>query len=330
MKCHPWKSSALCVFAPRPEEVDRFCGFIRNELMPDGIDTIVLIVRYDYQFESHPECRGLYPLSREDVRKMVETCRECGIHLVPKMNLLGHQSIQGKKENDGLLLGHPEFDETPEVEEIFYSRSICPNHPEVFTLVCDLMDELVDVFEADTLHIGMDEIFEIGKCPRCRDKSTGEILAKWVTKLHDHLAERGVKTWMWGDRLLNAELVEHTWEGSDNGTETALSMLPKDIVITDWHYEDRKSYPSVDVFADAGMQIYLCPFHVPENAKKFLDYAAAHDRGNILGVMETTWTPLKFFMDGLEGKPLEDDGTWCKDSTPNIVRCYKMLFRNEE
>ena len=76
---YPWKSKAINLFAPHPEEVDRFCRFIREQLIPDGIDTIVLIVRYNYAFQSHPECRGLYPLSRGDVRKMAETCRECGI-----------------------------------------------------------------------------------------------------------------------------------------------------------------------------------------------------------------------------------------------------------
>lgn len=329
MKKHPWKSSALCVFAPYPEEVDRFCNFIKKEIAPDGIDTIVVIMRYNYQFESHPECRGLQPLSLADVKKMLATCKECGIHLVPKMNLMGHQSIQGKKENDGLLLGHPELDETPEIEETYYARSICPSHPDALPLVCDLMDEMVDAFEADTLHIGMDEIFDIGKCPRCRDKSTGELLAGWVTAIHDHLAARGVKTWMWGDRLLNAEVVEHTWEGADNGTETALPLLPKDIVITDWHYEDRKEYPSAGIFADAGLQVYLCPFRSAENAAKFIEYSAAHDKGNILGVMETTWTPLKFFMDGLEGIEFEE-GSWYKNTMPDIVRCYKSLFRGEE
>ena len=63
---YPWKSKALNIFAPHPDEVDRFCAFIENELVQDGIDTIMMIVRYNYEFTSHPECRGDYPLSKTD------------------------------------------------------------------------------------------------------------------------------------------------------------------------------------------------------------------------------------------------------------------------
>ena len=45
--------------------------------------------------------------------------------------------------------------------------------------------------------------------------------------------------------------------------------------------------------------------------------------------METTWTPLKWFMDGMEGKELEDL-KWYKGAMPHIVRCYDWLFRPEE
>jgi len=134
---------------------------------------------------------------------------------------------------------------------------------------------------------------------------------------------------MWGDRLLNAKVVDHTWEGADNGTETALPLLPKDIVITDWHYEDRAEYPSAGIFAEAGLQVYLCPFRSAENAAKFIDYSAAHDKGNIIGVMETTWIPLKYFMDALEGIEFAE-GARYKDVAPHIAECYKSLFRCEE
>ena len=53
---YPWKGRGLNMFAPTHEEVDRFCDFVEKHLVPDKIDTILLIVRYNYMFESHPEC----------------------------------------------------------------------------------------------------------------------------------------------------------------------------------------------------------------------------------------------------------------------------------
>ena len=327
---YPWKSRGLCVFAPEPNEVDRFCSFIENTLVADKIDTLVLIVRYNYMFEKHPECRGDAPLSKEDVKKMVAVCRKHGIDLIPDMNLLGHQSIQGEKENDGLLRGHPEFDETPDIQEPEYSRSLCPNHPDVLPVVLSLMDEIADAFECTTFHIGMDEVFYIGLCERCKDKDKGEILAEWVNKLSSHLKQKGIKTMMWGDRLLNAFECHHgPWDASQNGTWTAMETIDKDIIITDWHYHNWPAFHSVEVFAKAGMKIYLSTFNVKENAKLFLDYAKEHDGGNILGVMETTWVSCRAFMDGMEGKEIEDI-SWFKDGMVHIKDCYEWLFRENK
>lgn len=325
---YPWRSKALNIFAPHPEEVDRFCAFVKDKLAKDGIDTIVMIVRYNYRFTSHPECRGDFPLSYEDVQKMVVTCRDCGIELIPNMNLMGHQTIQDYKEPDGLLRGHPAFSETPIDEEPEYAYSLCPSHPEIFGVVTDLMDELIEAFRPHYFHMGMDEIFYIGKCERCAGADPGELFAAWVNKLADHLLVKGITPMMWGDRLLNAgELGYGPWDASQNGTWTALGKVRKEIIITDWHYYNWHWFPSPEIFAKAGHKVYLCPFNVAANAKLFLDYAKEHDQGNILGVMETTWVPAHWFMDGMEGKPLDNE-KWYKGGTPHVIHCYHWLFRN--
>ena len=74
MNSYPWKSRALCMFAPHSDEVEQFCTFVEKVLVPDKIDTVVMIIRYDFMFMSHPECRGDYPLSLSDVKKMVDVC----------------------------------------------------------------------------------------------------------------------------------------------------------------------------------------------------------------------------------------------------------------
>ena len=76
---------------------------------------------------------------------MVAACRDCGINLIPDMNLLGHQTVQDYVDPDGLLRSHPEFSETPITEAPEYSYSLCPNAPGLFELLCDLMDEIADV-----------------------------------------------------------------------------------------------------------------------------------------------------------------------------------------
>ena len=298
-----WKTKAMAIGVPAPKDVGRFCSFVKNTLKPSGVEAIVLLVRYNYKFASHPECAGGNAISLADAKAIKRACDETGVRLIPKMNLLGHQS--GAVVKEGLLKGHPELDESFGKEKIKhnYCRSICPSHPDAMRIVTDLAGEMAEAFGADTLHIGCDEVFEIGLCPRCRNTPTAKLFADWVNGIARHLKARGVTTMIWGDRLLDAKASGYgAWEASDNGTSAALGMLDKDIIICDWHYENSPAYPSVEVFADAGRKIFLCPWRYAENAQKFLAYAVAHDKGQYLGLLFTTWYSCEDLMDVLEGK----------------------------
>jgi len=279
----------ICLGAPGNEETDLLVRFIDEWLAPRKCNLLVLLTRYKYQFESRPECASPNAMTKENMIKIREACKRNHIKLIPKMNLMGHQSERTKDSMDGLLSGHPEFNETPDVDEVFYCRSLCPNHPDIKPIIFDLMDELIDVCEADGLHIGMDEVFDIGLCDRCKDKSTADIFADWVNSLADHLRERGKRTYMWGDRLLLDKTGYGTWEASGNGTESAINKIAKDIFICDWHYEDMDAYVSVDIFQSHGFDFVVCPWRYKDNAVKFLEYADKHGGDKLKGFMATTW-----------------------------------------
>lgn len=312
----------VCLSVPPRGETDTLIRFIDTWLAPNGCNLIVLLIRYAYAFKSHPECASPNALSESEMKKIGAACRKNGIRLIPKMNLLGHQSGKTRDSLDGLLRGHPEFDETPEADEVFYCRSLCPRHPSVKKIVFDLMDELVEVFDADGMHIGCDEVFELGQCGRCKDKAADQLFADWVNGLADHLAARGVQTFLWGDRLLSAgETGYGTWEASGNGTEAAIDRLRRDIVVCDWHYENCETYPSVDIFTKRGFPMLVAPWRSRANAEKFLDYAAAHGGENLKGFLGTTWVGsaalARYMM----------DGTACADeNVPRVAETLHMLF----
>ncbi len=288
-----WKTRGVCISAPMPGEIGLFEEFAEKILEPLGINTVVLLIRYRYDFKSYPECASRDPLSQNDAGRITAVCRRHNIRIIPKMNLLGHQSGKTRDSLDGLLRAHPEFDETPELDEVFYCRSLCPSHPDVRQVVSGLAEEMISVFGADAIHIGCDEVFEIGTCPRCRNRTNAELFGGWTAALHDRFAANNIRTLMWGDRFLNADDSGYgSWEASANHTESALDTAAKDILICDWHYEDRPAYPSVDRFADAGFHILLSPWRNKANAAKFLAYAQEHDRGHIDGVLATTWGPF--------------------------------------
>ena len=308
----------FCISAPAPAGVDRFVKFIGDELAPRGVNTLILIVDYRYQYESYPQLRDDNALSKADVKKIVEACRKYKIRVMPQINMLGHQSDlnhQGK-----LLENFPQFDETPDIKmpekwvwpnpDNFYCRSYCPLHPDLHKVTFAVIDELCDAFETDAFHAGMDEIFYLGddKCPRCQGIDKAELFSGEVTAIRNHLALKNRELWIWGDRLLNGRSTGiGLWEASYNYTWRAIDMIPKDVVICDWHYE-RPDQTAV-YFAMYGFRVITCPWRTPptaviqtEDMAKFRTYATPEMKPRYFGMMQTTWMGTDGFIDGFYGK----------------------------
>ena len=276
-----------------------------------------------------PRCADADALSKDDVKKIAAACRDAGVRLIPQINLLGHQSWAAN--TFGLLRAHPELDETPgkyPQNAGIYCRSYCPLHPKVHEIVFDLIDELADVTGADALHVGMDEVFLLGEddCERCRGKSKAELFAGEVKALHDHLAQSGRAMWIWGDRFLDGITTGMgKWEASANGTQDAIRLVPKDIVICDWHYE--KVLPSTTYFALAGFPVLACPWRKPNVAlgqlamvRETRAHATAEIADRMQGVLQTTWVPFGTFAKAYFGERTGDL------ETHEAVQTFRALF----
>ncbi len=301
----PWKNKAILLAAPKRASLPRFLDFIGNRLAGDGFTHLVLRVGYRYAFESHPACRAKDPLTREDAAAIAAACRRAGIELVPACNLFGHQSGRNGVVEAGLLAAYPDMDESLGRDKVRadYCRSICPRHPGALAAATDIAAELGEAFQARAVHVGCDEVFEIGVCERCRDTPTAVLFADWVNGLSRNLAARGLGTFIWGDRLIPSEKPgQEIWDVSDNGTADAIGLIDKGIQIGDWHYWGQEAYPSVDRFADAGLRIWICPWCSAEAAGRFVSYAEAHDRGHIEGLLLTSWYAFEQFADALEDR----------------------------
>lgn len=286
-----WPFRGFCLGVPKQKDIEVFERLVAEVLPLYRCNTVVLLTRYHYQFKSHPEVADREPLTPAQAAEIAALCRQNNIRIIPKMNLLGHQSWKDKGSELGLLRVYPEFDETPGLPSVRYCRSICPRHPQVKGVVFDLADELIDAFQADAIHVGLDEVFEIGKCPRCKDTPNGELFAEWVNALHSHFVDkRKVEMLMWGDRLLDSNTTGYSeWDASANGTWSMIDSVPKDIIICDWHYGKRDSYPSVPFFASKGFRMVVCPWRDSEATKALLTYASNNRTEKFLGVLQTSW-----------------------------------------
>ena len=281
----------ICIGVPGGEDHPVFLRVIEEGLAKHGFDTLVLLIRYAFPFKSHPGVAEPNCLTATQFRDIALACRRTGIRLIPKMNLMGHQSGKERGTEAGLLRAYPHFDETPDLDSVRYCRSLCPRHPEVLPVVCDLIDEMIDLFEADAFHVGCDEVFEIGHCPRCRNVPHAELFADWIVGLYDHIVgRRKAEMLMWADRLLDAATTGYgEWEASMNATHPAVDLIPSDIICCDWHYTMREDYPSVPFLTGKGFRTVVCPWRNVEATNALLAYAGTVRSEKLSGVLQTSW-----------------------------------------
>ena len=62
----------FCIGAPHTASLDAFIKFIREELAPRQVNTLILRIDYNYQYEKHPELSDSGALSKKDVKKLVQ------------------------------------------------------------------------------------------------------------------------------------------------------------------------------------------------------------------------------------------------------------------
>ena len=259
-----------------------------------GVNTVVIEVNYSFEFQKHSELRNRHFITRVTAHELAAAARANGIRLIPEFNCLGHQSFGGRISP--LLKAHPEFSETPLSvmrETNFYALSWCPRAPGLNKIVFSLIDEIVKGFEANAVHVGMDEVYLIGdeRCPRCRGAAPAELFAAQVNALHAHIV--GEKKWqmlMWADRVIGPKFQGYSrFDNPHNDLSAAINLIPRNIVMCDWHYEWQKSYPSIALLADKGFRVWPTGFQPLNAARQLSDFARAGGITNVIGYLATTW-----------------------------------------
>jgi hypothetical protein len=152
-------------------------------------------------------------------------------------------------------------------------------------------------------------VFYIGEygCPRCGGRDKAELFAGEVRAIRDHLAASGRTLWIWGDRLLDGKTTGlGEWEASHNSTHRAVDLIPRDVVICDWHYE--RPEPTPVYFAMKGFPVVACPWRNPGSAvqqvrdmRRFREHATPEMKGRYLGLLQTVWGETSAFLEAFRG-----------------------------
>jgi len=182
----------------------------------------------------HIELGGGSYLTQDEVRRIVRWCAAGRIEIIPEVQSLSHSYY--------LLANHRELAENPKDR---WPDTCCPSNPKTYELLFDVMQEVIDVFGPKTVSIGHDEVYTIGFCPRCKGKDLGRLLADEITRTHDFLAERGIRTAMWSEKLHhNPGPAKDVWRhrrfgeefrGALPNTTGAFDRVPRDILLLNWY-----------------------------------------------------------------------------------------------
>ena len=244
----------------------------------------------------HTEVGGGSFLTKEEVRSLVEFARDLGLEVVPEAQSLTHSYY--------LVLAHPEIAERPEDP---YPDTYCPENPASYRLYFDVLEEVIEVFQPRMVHIGHDELWSHGLCPRCRGKSGAKLLAGDVTRIHDFLAQRDIRTVMWADKLIpvlmagrdrgGGRRVERgghgprAWfQGGEvvvGATYQAIDLIPKDILLFDWKADADSS--SQDYFGAHGFEQVFANFGGNLGVGRFPHWRRRSRAENVRGGVVSSW-----------------------------------------
>ena len=195
--------------------------------------------------------------SYEELGELVLAAARCGIRVVPIVNLLGHTQY---------LIKHPELRDLNELRDErgrpLERGQICPLHPRTLEVAEKLLRDMAPYCTAGKVHVGLDESFHLGQCPRCRDEVARSGLAGHfaghVNRLHGIAGKFDLTLGLWADMLYFLP--------------EAIALLPPGITAYDWYYYPFGKLPRVEFFNFAerdlatplkkrGIAYYGCPMN---------------------------------------------------------------------
>ena len=252
------------------------------------------ILGYRDRFDGQPY-GGFY--TKAEIRDILAYAAARGITVVPEIEMPGHAVAA--------LAAYPELGCRGEGYSVRTTWGIaediyCAGKDEVFVFLRNVLEEVLDLFPSEYIHIGGDEAPKTrwAACPACQARIREQGLAdeyelqSWfVSQIERWLNQRGRKLVGW-DEILEGGLADNatvmSWRGSDGGIAAASAghdviMSPNTYCYLDYYQShDRDSEPpaiSSTLPLERVWQFEVVPAGIP-----------ADKRRHILGGQGNLWT----------------------------------------
>lgn len=266
----------------------RFIRFIAER----GADTLLWHFSDDQgcslRFDSLPQAASPNAYTKSEMRELIQFAKDHGIQLIPELASLGHTRYITKV---------PEYADLSESNGKF--STICPVDPRTQQLMARLLDEVIQTFDSPLVHIGADEV-SMGQHPltqaALQSRTTGDLFAEHVNRLHRQLSAAGRRTMMWADQLI--------------ADPTIIQHLPRDILMCNWHYHPGVCPSSTRQLIDAGFEVVLCPALISHNQTVYPGESFAHPNlrsmathrelgPQVVGWITTVWMSMRYLPETL-------------------------------
>ncbi len=238
------------------------------------------------KWEADPSIAVPWAQDQSEIKEEIKYAKENFIEINPLMQSLGHCDwlfLMGKNKDIAENPGNP--------------YAYCPTNPRTYPYIFKFYDELIKLFDNPRyVHIGHDEVSETWGFPldeECKKIGGQQLFLDDTLKVYDHIRKAGPKVMMWGDMLLSrGDSPDATHAPNEKAAKWLRDNLPKDIVITDWHYAAAKpeEFKSLKLFMDEGFEVIAATWDTPANIE---DFAQQAKNVGAMGLLQTTWAGFK-------------------------------------
>lgn len=201
-----------------------------------------------YCHREDPAAQGGY-YTKDEIREVIEYARKLHITVIPEIEMPGH--------SEEVLAVYPELACSGKP---YTSSDFCIGNEKTFEFLTNVLDEVIELFPSEYIHIGGDEASKGAwrTCPKCKArmqreglKDVDELQSYLVHRIEVHLNSRGRKLLGW-DEILQGGLAPNatvmSWRGTEGGIAAAKAghhaiMSPGDHCYLDFCQDDPTTEP---------------------------------------------------------------------------------------
>lgn len=239
---------------------------------------------------------GPYFFTQEEIKDVIQYAAERYITIIPEIELPGHALAA--------LATYPELGCTGGPYEVcqmwgVFPEVFCPGNEKTFEFWEGVLDEVVELFPGEIIHIGGDECPRDAwkKCKKCQTrmkqenmKEEGELQDYTVHRIEAYLKGKGKRVIGW-DEILEGDVsktaIVMSWRGKTGGIKGAkrgneVVMVPNDYAYFDYYQSkdvDKEPF-SIGGFVDVAKVYSLDP----------TEGLTAEEGKKIIGVQANLWT----------------------------------------